>query len=430
MRAAVEPQTRESLASSIITTTDSTRNSIDGAVVGVARTASLSARAKALLTRGPSIQDNATLPYLVPSPLPSAQVSHTSLGGEPSIVTQVTVLDSEADDISHHRIDTTAPLALRRPPPIQDSVGFPESVGSAQSSLDGVGDEIVLHRIQSRDAPHSAFPLNQSTPFRDYFSPAVPTSLRNQQNIAPYQDQVTTHLRNQSKSRNIRMSVMSSISDASARAAKTMSWFRKKPLPDVPGASTSGMGRDKQFGRGQAEKDSDEDLAVMDLAKRAIEMDQYLTVGELPYANAPGTESSYRHPYATGEGALNPTLERVNTVRHKANPVRMSLPSAISSLSDLANRRNFRAVGFSQLQEGVRQPKHPQTQQQDEEKGGDKVKRTRRRRIMIVILVFVCVSAFLIPIGIIFGRKARRTGSGAALCDDGVMTGASCQLSM
>ncbi|PVG04607.1 hypothetical protein CPB86DRAFT_803401 [Serendipita vermifera] len=430
MRAATEPPTRESLASSIITTTDSSRNSIDAAVVGVARTASLSARAKALLTRGPSIhtvnQEATTLSYLVPSPLPSAQVSHTSLGGEPSIVTQVTLLESEADDSSHHQIETTAPLTLRRPAPIKDFSTFPESVGSAKSSTDGMGDEIILQRIQSRDVPHSAFPLNQSTPFRDYFSPAIPTSLRNQQSIdTSYQDPVINHSRNQSKSRNIRISVMSSISDASARAAKTMSWFRKKPLPDVPNASTSGLGREK-YGRGQNEKNSDEDLTVLDLAKRAIEMDQYLTVGELPYSNAPGADSNYRHPYATGEGALNNTVERVNTVRHKANPVRMSLPSAISSLSDLANRRNLRTIGFSQLQEGRKQSNLPQ--RQDEETGEKKLKSNRKRRTMIVVLVFICVSAFLIPIGIIFGRKARGTQSGAEICDDGVMTGASCQL--
>ncbi|KAG9056088.1 hypothetical protein FS842_000317, partial [Serendipita sp. 407] len=73
---------RISTASDTSLTSASLRSSVDGAVVGVARAASLSARAKILLTRGPSIghsSQEVTLPYIVPSPLPSAIPSEMSL---------------------------------------------------------------------------------------------------------------------------------------------------------------------------------------------------------------------------------------------------------------------------------------------------------------------------------------------------------------
>ncbi|KAG8873151.1 hypothetical protein FRC20_008550 [Serendipita sp. 405] len=283
---------RISTASDTSLTSASLRSSVDGAVVGVARAASLSARAKILLTRGPSIghsSQEVTLPYIVPSPLPSAIPSEMSLTP------------------SGPEIPSTAPLNLKT--------------------------------IDIR---------------QEFLSPA------------------------------------------SSRAAKVVSFFRKKPLPPLPTSSP-------QYVEGKQLPHPDDNMSVQELAKRAVVMDEYLAVGELPY-RSPITSPAIEGP-------------------HRSNPVRVSVHSVLGSLSDRARfePKRSRQVGFAAL------PSPKQEENAAREETPPNVRAFRNRRKWALFVVFICVAAIGLTAAVLFARPKKSAVSVAA-CNDEAMTGATCQL--
>ncbi|KAG8818241.1 hypothetical protein FRC17_010893 [Serendipita sp. 399] len=413
IRAAYEDP-RMSAASEISFTTDSIRNSIDGAVVGVARTASLSARAKLLLTRGPlSIGDGSqevTLPYVVPSPLPSAIPSELSV--VPSAAPEIpstTPLNLRTIDIRQNFLSSVSPL--QRSPPIEDPAAagaFPESVGSGQTFPE-VGSVVSLQRYQLNDIPHSAVPLNQSTPFQNQFpSPVVPTSFKPtvpssklavEHSNSPLPSSSSPH--SLSKRLSNRSSILSSISKASSRAVKAISFFRKKPLPPVPNASTHNLGE-------KGLPHPDDDMSVPDLAKRAADMDEYLAAGELPY-QSPITPSR---------------MEGLHGQVPRSTAARMSVHSVLGSLSDRIRgdtRRTKRQVGFAPLPDPKLEANVPR------EDTPPNIRALRHRRKWVIFIVCVCISAIGLTAAILFGRP-RRSGASVMACSDSAMTGETCQL--
>ncbi|KAG8759139.1 hypothetical protein FRC14_006612, partial [Serendipita sp. 396] len=390
---------RISTASDTSLTSASLRSSVDGAVVGVARAASLSARAKILLTRGPSIghsSQEVTLPYIVPSPLPSAIPSEMSLTPSGPEIPSTAPLNLKTIDIRQEFLSPVSPL--QRPPRIEDPAAlFPESVGSGQS-LAEVQSVVSLQRYQTADIPNSAFPLNQSTPFQNQFpNPVVPTSFKPAHSPNLVADQPnSSSSRSPSKRRSNRSSIISSISKASSRAAKVVSFFRKKPLPPLPTSSP-------QYVEGKQLPHPDDNMSVQELAKRAVVMDEYLAVGELPY-HSPITSPAIEGP-------------------HRSNPVRVSVHSVLGSLSDRARfePKRSRQVGFAAL------PSPKQEENAAREETPPNVRAFRNRRKWALFVVFICVAAIGLTAAVLFARPKKSAVSVAA-CNDEAMTGATCQL--
>jgi hypothetical protein len=332
VRATADPPNRGSMVSFGTTIlTDSRRSSVEGAVVGVARTASLSAPVKASLTRGPRLNagsQEATLSYLVPSPLPSTQPSQISL------------------------------------PP-----------GESPPAIVEFGDrqEIIHpHRFQSYGSPHSAVPLNQSTPFQNYFpTPTMATAYRPAKlpSSPPLPEIPSPPLsRSSSRSKPRRSSVLSTLARAPSRVAKTMSWFRKKPLPPSPP-------KEKYE---KALPDPDDILTRQDLAIRAA---INLNVGELPYTSP----TPFMH-------------------------------SILNSLSD-RTRANRRSVVLDER--GLESNTKP----------GVVSSLVSRRNAVYFILGLFATLAAVIPIAVVFGLRARSAVATTFTCAGGVMTGTFCQLS-
>ncbi|CAG7847689.1 SubName: Full=Uncharacterized protein {ECO:0000313/EMBL:CCA67843.1} [Serendipita indica DSM 11827] len=393
------PAPRESVVSAATITTDSDRSSVDGAVVGVARTASLSARAKALLTRGPSIghasQDTA-IPYLVPSPLPSAALTEDSATLGQSNPDSVAPLKLRTVDIRNDYLSAISPL--HPPPPIKDMAVFPESVRSG--SFDDVGSQLSLQRYPTNDIPHSAVPLNQSTPFQNQFpTSVVPTSFRSLQPNFASDSSESPRSRSPSKRRSNRSSVMSSLTRASSRAAKAMSFFRRKPLPPLP-TTLPNDSKEKKY------PNPDENMSAPDPAVRAAVMDQYLAAGDLPYKSP----------------VTSPTTAQVHGPVIQQDAQRRSIHSVLSSLSDRAraNHRRARSAGFAQIPDSKLEANLPRKSRPSS------FVATKRRRLVIAFL-FLCVCAVGIAAGVIFGRPQPKSDN-APICEDGAMTGASCQI--
>jgi hypothetical protein len=408
LRAAAERPKRDSIMSSQTDTTESIRDSVEGAVLGVARTASLTARAKALLKQPVSIvstgREPSTLSYLVPSPHQSTLPSETSLPAA----------TLEAQTPRTGMLDVSAP-PLQRHAYTQNYGLFPESVQS--QSIEG-GDDISLRRIYSSDVPNSALPLNQSTPFQStFYQNMSPSAYRGPTDATTYNPEFTEpHLhRNNSKSskRSRRGSVLSSITKASSHAAKSFSWLTRRSLPPVP-RSPPRMPYEKEL------PNPDDDLTVPELAKRAAIMDHYLSVGELPYTSP--TSSPYLAPHA------------YNSVHNTQRPIgRRSFQSVLSSFSNGGraerierNERERRFAGNSGF------VSLPETQRES-------IFRSRvsmgsslsihRKKVAIFVFLAVIIIAIAIPVGVVLGKRAQHRSS-VALCAGGVMTGASCELSM
>ena len=405
LRAANEPTVaaRDSIASTGITTSDSQRSSVDGAVVGMARTASLSVRAKALLTQRPSLGlegQDLTLPYLVPSPSTSVGPSETSLMLAPSIVTRVAPrMSPDTDQEGRREVGTSSFASPLRANTIKAPQVFPENVYESQQSPDDRGDEISLQRFQSRDMPHSAVPLNQSTPFQNYFpsagNPSAYKHPKQNGSFTPPGGSMPSRSYSQSKRRS---SVITTLSRASSRAARAMSWFRKKPLPSLPPSPTL----EKQ---GKTLPNPDDDLTVPDLVLRAAAMDHYLSVGELPYTSPRSSPAPFEQSHA-----------------RRASAPRASMASVLSSFSDRARERRMKPAGFSQI---------PEPKPESIELGKTHLTgclASRRRTVIFFVALWVAL-AVSIPIGVVFGRRALTRNDAVSNCADG-LAGVSCQLSM
>lgn len=401
LRAATEPTgpARDSSTGTDFSISNSPHDSIDGAVLGVARTTSLSVRAKALLTRAEAIVSESPetmLPYIVPSPSTSFSPSEASLVLAPSIVARVGPRTSpdtiDGEDSSEKRGKSPSHLSV----PHTFGRASPESAGIGQPYND-LGEDIGSQRFNFSEVPHSAIPFNQSTPFQHSFpNMGIPSAYKHPKHADSFNIGELSRNSSQSKSRSHRSSILTTISRASSRAARAMSWFRKKPLPPLPASPTRGK-------EGKALPHPDDDMSVLDLALRAATLDQYLSVGELPY-NSPRASP------------LPPGQEHVQG----SSMPRMSIQSVLSSMSDRARReRKKKSVGFSQIPEGKLEPHKPRNQSHPFA--------TKRRKIWAFAL-FWCVLAIAVPIGVVFGRRALGNISAATNCSDG-MVGASCQLS-
>lgn len=397
------PPPRESAASlTSYTTTDTSRNSVDGAVVGVARTASLSARARALLTRGPSINTGSqelTPSYLIPSPLPSAQFSDASLPSTPSVIPQTAPLNLRKNDATNLRQPDTA---LQRPPAIKELGSFPESVGSSRSLGEG-SDAISLHRIQSHDVPHSAVPLNQSTPFQNYFpDSSTPTSYRPSRvslNPDPPGTPTSRPSHSGSKPRSQRSSILSNLGRPPSRIIKALSWFRKMPLPELPPSPTREKGE-------KIQSNTNDESPTPDLSGHAAGMNEYNDVGVLPSRNPAPRLDVESKGYT-----------------HGINPPRRSIQSVISTLSDRAKpeRRRTKSVGFA--------PLNDHRLESNDRQENLLTSSLQRRKIIWFVIVICALLAVSIPIAVVFSRKSERLPLVATTCTDEAMTGASCQLS-
>jgi hypothetical protein len=398
LRAANEPVvlTRDSFFSTStgMATSDDQHSSVEGAVLGVARATSFSAHAKALFTYGPSLvaeSQRVTPSYVVPSPSASVGPSENSLRLARSIVTSVAPRTSpditEREEVLGKARNLSPHFgSLPRPPATQTPAGaFPESVNSGLP-YDDREDEISLQQFQSRDTPHSAVPLNQSAPFESYFpGGGAPSAYRQSKHAETFNPDLS---RFQSKSR--RSSVLTTISRASSRAARALSWFRKKPLPSLPPSPT----RDKHE---KTLPNPDDDMSAPDLALRAAVLDQYLEVGELPY-NSPSTS-----PLPLGQ----------QDVRRPSAP-RRSMQSVLGSLRE----RRTTPVRSSQIPAGKLEDREARV-------GNRRSFFASRRRKIWCFAFLWCSLVIAVPIGVVFGRRALRNTSD---CGDG-LTGASCQLS-
>ncbi|KAG8825609.1 hypothetical protein FRC19_010941 [Serendipita sp. 401] len=145
-------------------------------------------------------------------------------------------------------------------------------------------------------------------------------------------------------------------------------------------------------------------MSVHELAKRAVVMDEYLAVGELPY-HSPITSPAIEGP-------------------HRSNPVRVSVHSVLGSLSDRARfePKRSRQVGFAAL------PSPKQEENAAREETPPNVRAFRNRRKWALFVVFICVAAIGLTAAVLFARPKKSAVSVAA-CNDEAMTGATCQLS-
>lgn len=338
------------------------------------------------------------MPYLVPSPSTSVGPSETSLMLAPSIVARVAPRASPDTIDREERRGNPSSVSPRsylgKPQP-----ALPRNVRESGVGFEDYGNEISMQRFQSRDMPHSAVPLNQSTPFQNYFpSPTVPSAYRFPKHDSPITPpDASTPSRSRSLSKR-RSSVITTFSRASSQAAKAMSWFRKKPLPSLPSSPTE----EKQV---KTIRNPDDDMTVPELALRAATMDHYLTVGELPYTSPTAS------PIPLNQGHMR-----------RASGPRASIASVLSSFSDRARgERRSRPTGFSQIPEG---------NQEVVEIGNTRPAGflASRRKTIIFFVVLWCILAVAIPVGVVLGRRAFSRNTVASNCADG-MAGASCQLS-
>lgn len=149
-------------------------------------------------------------------------------------------------------------------------------------------------------------------------------------------------------------------------------------------------------------------MTIPDLAGRVAAMNQYLEVGELPYA------TPLHSPAGEGQGYMHEQA----VVRAK------SIRSVLTSISDRSGNGPVRGgpTGFTRLAEKTRNTGYRRSMTPSSWLA------SRRWKIIAFFVVWILV-AIAITLGVIFGKRAQQGQSVPSTCA-GVLTGDLCELSM